>query len=401
MLRVATTLPDALPLNGILRDLALVPASSQEAEAGRRLLDRWHMTSDRLNAKSYAARYADYVTLGARDFQELSDVEADSCLRAAHSLSEYAADMDGLNDLYFSLIALAALITGMSREELTASLTSGAWHILHEVITRHAWMHKHRQLIAENKGLESPFECLVARRERPRQRHCDVEFFTLLRFLHGLRAETGDELVLAAKNETPDFILEDSKGARFGAEISEVYASVEGGFEAAAEDKVVNCLASLERFGVRVVINEPPRWRTISKHLPQLVCWRDTELIQAAHEGKRVSRIHSSGLTVELEPLASPYTVVASFHGGQELANAEAAFSEALYEAVKNKLWKENGNPRKPPSVTPCYLVLYPNVTLANLDSAVRLFRERPALDIGKYFSQVWLASERLTERIA
>ena len=266
-------------------------------------------------------------------------------------------------------------------------------------------MHKHRELIAEKKGLESPFECLVAGRERPRQRHCDVEFFTLRFFLHGLRAKTGDELVLFAKDETPDFILEDSTGARFGAEISEVYATVEGGFEAAAEDNIVNCLALLEQFGVRVVINEPPSWRAIAKHLPELVCWRDTELLQAAHGGKRVSRTHSSALTVELEPLALPYTVVASFHGGQEIENSEAAFSEALYEAVKKKRWKENGSPKEPPSVTPCYLVLYPNVTLASLDAAVRLFqglfRERPILDIGSYFSQVWLASERFTERIA
>jgi hypothetical protein len=309
--RIATTLLHAMDIDCVLVQLGTLPHDSQEAEAARRILARWREIQDQLASKSYSERHAEGAALLARQDRERS---GDVHFEAARSLDEYEGGIYELNDLYCSLLALASLVAKRPREEVLSSLADEEWHIKHEVLVRHAWMHSHQKLIAENIALELPFGCAVAERGR-RERRDDKEFSTLIRFLHGLRSATGDELLLVSKSETPDFVVTDAAGSLFGVEISDVPPTVAGGDEQDAEEEVATCLSFLEGTGVRVVIHEPPCWRDIAKDIPALTRWRDTDLLSAALSGMRVSVPYDSGLCVEVEPCSPPYTVIASFQG--------------------------------------------------------------------------------------
>jgi hypothetical protein len=398
LLRIATMLPSALHLEPVLSQLGTLSPGSHEAEAARRMLARWTEIQEALAGESYSERHAKASALIGRKRRASSGAVY---FAAAHALQEYESRICELNDLYCSLFALASLIAGTSREEMLSSLAGMDWHIRHEVLVRHAWMATHRDLIAKNVALELPFGCVVADRGR-RERGDDREFNTLLRFLHGLRAATAEELLFVSKSPTslrPDFTVADLSGSLFGIEVSDVPPTVEGGFEQDKKNEVVDCLSFLESTGVRVVIHEPPSWREIAKDMPALTRWRDTDLLSAARSGMRISVPYASGLCVEVEPWSPPYIVISSFKGGEEVENAELAFGDSLYESVRKKLFK-NGRARPLPEVKPCYLALYAAAPIHDFDRAVRHFQERFDLDISDYFSQVWLVSDAMVRRI-
>jgi hypothetical protein len=398
LLRISTMLPAALHLDRVLTQLETLTPGSHEAEAAKRMLARWAGTQEALAGESYSERHARASALIGRKRRAPSGAVY---FRAAHALQEYESRIYELNDLYFSLVALASLVAERRREEVLSSLADEEWYVKHEVLVRRAWMEAHRDLIAKNVALELPFGCVVAERGR-RERGGDREFNTLLRFLHGLRAATGEELLFVSKSPTslrPDFTVADVSGSVFGIEVSDVPPTVEGGFEQDKEKEVVDSLSVLESAGIRVVIHEPPSWQEIAKDMAALTRWRDTDLLSAARSGMRISVPYALGLCVEVEPCAPPYTVISSFKGGQEVENAELAFGASLYESVRKKLFK-NGRTRPRPEVKPCYLALYAAAPLYDFGLAVRRFQERFDLDISDYFSQVWLVSDAMVRRI-
>lgn len=395
LFRIAMVLPNAIHLDRVLAQLNTLSPGSHEAEATRRNLARWKEIQDRLAAKSYGERHAKASALIGRKSRARS---GSAHFKAARALQDYEFGIYELNDIYFSLLALASLVSERRPEEVLSSLADEEWHIKHEVLVRRAWMEAHRDLIAKNVALEFPFGCGVAERGR-RERKGDKEFSTLIRFLHGFRAATGDELLLVSKCERPDFVVADAAGNFFGVEVSDVPPTVEGGDEQDAEEEVATCLSFLEVTGVRVVIHEPPSWQEITKDMPALTRWRDTDLLSAALSGMRASVPYSSGMCVEVEPCSPPYTVISSFKGGQEVENDELAFGDSLHESVRKKLWK-NRKARPQPKVKPCYLALYANAPLHDFDRAVRRFEERFDFDISDYFSQVWLVSDAMVRRI-
>lgn len=395
LFRTATTLPHAMDIDRALMGLSAFPHGSQEAEAVRRMLARWKDLQEKVASTRYSELHAEAAALLERREPLVS---GDVHFAAAWALDEYEGGICELNDLYCSLLALASLVDERSRGEVLSSIADEGWHIQHETLVRRAWMQAHQKFIAQNVALELPFGCTVAERGR-QERRGDKEFSTLLRFLHGLRAATGDELLLVSKQETPDFAVVDGAGSHFGVEVSDVPPTIAGGDEQDAEEEISTCLSSLQSTGVRVVIFEPPSWREITKDMPALRQWRDTDLLSAALSGMRISVPYGSGLCVEMEPCSPPYTVISSFKGGQEVENAELAFGDSLYESVRKKLFKNN-KLRQQPSVKPCYLALYAAAPLHDFDRAVRRFQECFDLDIFSYFFQVWLVSDAMVRRI-
>ena len=385
--RSAATLPQALDLNGLLERLRAAPERSLESEAASKMVARFKEVQSRLAAKSYSEREATAKIL--LDSHSPSPT-GDPHFAAAYALDEYEHGICELNDLYFSLLALASLVADKSREEMLSSLTMQEWHVKHEVLVRRAWMHAHHKLITKNIRLELPFGCIVAARGRD-ERKDDKEFSTLIPFLHGLRAVTGKQLLLIEKCERPDFRVTDASGVLFGVEVSEVPPTKEGGDEQDAEEEVVNCLSILEHEGIRVVIHEPPSWQEIEKDMETLARWRDTELLAAAHSGTRMSVCYPPGFCVEVEPCSPAYTVISSFKGGQEIEQNELAFGDSLYESVRKKLWKKDGKAKLEPRVKPCYLALYANAPIRDLTRARGRFQER--FDLGLFLRGV--ADER------
>jgi hypothetical protein len=138
----------------------------------------------------------------------------------AWQVENYSEAYGLLNDCFFSLVALGFFNSGACREDILASLKGQSWATKHEILTRWGWMSEQRKLLGKGAKLPEPYSCAVVHR-RDEGRKTDKEFYTLLAFLHCLRADTGREFLFLSKQETPDFILEDERGDKVGAEMTE------------------------------------------------------------------------------------------------------------------------------------------------------------------------------------
>jgi hypothetical protein len=85
---------------------------------------------------------------------------------------------------------------------------------------------------------------------------------------------------------------------------------------------------------------------------------------------------------------------------------ASRKLAEGLQKAISNKLEKEqegasSPKPRKPPSIRPCWLVIYPNADMiTDRDAAVEQLPARGWADVSTHFDQVWIATETGVTRL-
>lgn len=370
-------------------------------------LERLARSLDFVRETDYAARLVELNELGYRlkHDRRLRTMETAKSLRYLEWQVQNYRDSYGLiNESFFSLVALGLVASGACHEEILDLLRDQSWATKHEILARWGWMGEHLRMLNEGKQLDNPLYCLVAHRGQL-GRTVDKEFYSLLSFLHCLRAVEGRELVFFAKQQTPDSILIDAKGNRVGAEMTEVSISDEWDTEQDDQRLFYKAImANLEKIFAWVHVENPPSWSAIKNHLSDFDAW-------LAEKSKGIVTIEDEvelsneelGLRITLRPSEGRLAWISSGNTrpkGDNTQEASDAMHETLRRRIENKIVKE-GKPKKKPSIDPCYLVVYPNHDWdVDLERVVTKFSRRPPIDVSSHFSEVWLSNEERLVRL-
>lgn len=328
---------------------------------------------------------------------EITDDQLDEGCRLALQIELYEDACRALNDEWFTLLALEESLGGgaPASSRSLPEVPNFSWLTRAEVSARRAWIQQHEDVLREGQSIEEPFLCRVAGWLRP-ERKSDREYYSLIRYLHGLRAVRGEEWVLSKRDETPDFLLESREGRSRGAEMAEVPISQKWADEeriAAEVNAAIQAILHARRMNLFLY---DPNWARMKRHLPEV----KQRLWHAARSPDPMARVPEIGLDAELSDagdMNAPVILVQSRGGevGDDIRRAEENLAEAIVQGVWKKLYKENGAPRKKPSIRPCDLVLYPNGEPSlQLDRVAEITSEKKDFDHHAYFDRIWLVSE-------
>lgn len=350
-----------------------------------------------LRRLDYSATYKEVRDWSGRDFRTLTRNEMKRATYAARLLKAYEQTYEYLNDSFFSLAAIGFLASGATRADILAILKDQTWAMRHEVLTRWGWVGEHRRLLKQGESLQAPYTCTVAGRGHF-ERGLDREFYALLLFLHSLRAQTGQELLFAAKQETPDFVLEDEEGKRIGVEMTEASVSDAWDKERDAEKRVLDVVkVSAEPLPLHVHILEPNSWLPLLDRLTAVEHWWKVQLELIGLPLKKTTiKNQELELAIQLSPAPRFSLSWSDPRGktGTDIQRESLQLQATLRERIQKKIVK-NGKLRRQPSVRPCYLVVYPNHDLGqDLEEAVKEFFKHPPVDVQSHFDGVWLSNE-------
>jgi hypothetical protein len=264
-------------------------------------------------------------------------------------------------------------------------------------------------LLQQGQILDEPYLCRVARRKHAGRR-TDREFYQLLGFLHFLRSIEGRELLFFAKGETPDFTLEDAKGAQLGVEMTEASISDEWDKERDEQEEVFDLIREeIRGRNVYVHMSTSKSWRVLNSNREPFKLWFRSELERIGTVDRRV-RMSSSELEMDIE--VSPCNGSGDYiswsdprgETGGDIERQTNELRATLRERIERKLAKVGGgrfSERARPSIRPCYLVIYPNVDLGpDLSKAIGDFLAQPATDVSSHFEEVWISGDRLFTRL-
>ncbi len=202
-------------------------------------------------------------------------------LHAAWRVEQFCEAAEAISAAYLNLRALEALDQGLGREEILALPGLEDWPVRVEVLSRWTWMKEHEAALRRGDQLVAPYSCAVA---GPSQvgRGADREYYQLIHFLHGLKIETGRELLPIAKSETPDFLLSEGPAGPVGAEMSEVPISQAWADERDAQARVTRELwPVLAAHQVSVTFEYRTPWMALDASRPALAEWLNSELALA------------------------------------------------------------------------------------------------------------------------
>lgn len=350
-----------------------------------------------------------------RDYQELKrlnripeeHISYEDLRRAttvARRVYTYVESYEVANDSFFSAAACAFLCQKLNRSQILQELHEEPWFVKHEVLARWGWLRAHQELASTGVSLEKPFSLRVAARGR-RERGTDREFYQLIHFLYGLRHYTGEELLLLAKGETPDFDLETTAGTLVGVEMTEAPVSREWAAERDAEEEVLAAIWDvLRQRHIHIHVFELNSWQVLEERLPDFSVWLQ-ERLQNYEGSPRALQLTSEDFvfTAEVSPWPYPAITVSDQRGltGEDIAVGTLQLEESIALAILGKLEKPNGRPRKLPRIRPCQLVIYPNHDFGqDLEDAVERFSARSRIDVSSHFDSVWLSDERSIARL-
>lgn len=342
--------------------------------------------------------YQELKRLNRIDSEQMSSDEG-RAQELAHRVSSFEESYEVANDSFFAAVAITFACEGFDRSQILAELQEEPWFVKHEVLARWGWIHAHQGLLGKGDPLEGPFSFNVARRGQ-HGRGVDREFYQLIHFLNGLRAHTGEELLFVDKQETPDFRLETPSGSSVGAEMTEAPVSRAWAAEHDAEEEFLAAIREvLGEQPIRLHVFEPPSWQALVSRLPEAQAWLRQEL-QSWDSSKQSTRLHSEdlGLSMHVSPWSHPAITLSDERGltGDDIAAGTLELEESITLAISGKLTKAGGRPRKPPSIRPCHLVIYPNHDFGqDLEAAVEKFRTREPIDVSSHFDYVWLSDDR------
>lgn len=368
---------------------------------------RFHNDLHFLENLDFSAVHKELYRLAAIPTAKLSKATARRSTKVAWQASSYADAYVGLNTSYFSLVAAAFLAGRQPRTRVLEDLTEQSWSTKHEILSRLVWMQEHRRLIQKGVQLRDPYSCQVARRGN-HARRVDREFYQLIGFLHGLKAAEGTELLVVSKNETPDFLLEDSNHVPIGAEMTEASISDEWDAERDAEECVLDVIGEeIQGLPLRAHISTPPSWREL---VPSVSKLRDTLQEQL----QNLPKLTKDGvllpareflLEIQLFPCKPQrgYISVSNHRGivGSEIRHQSSLMQKTLRERIEKKVAKKSGQQKKRPSIRPCHLVIYPQGDFSyDLEQAVRAFFESPPVAVKSHFDAVWLSGEKTLVRL-
>lgn len=389
---------DAGPFHTRSYPLDLEPA--RKALVGR--LNQLARDVARINYSALQAQLSSLYESVAEEQPEVSDALRWDLLRQA---TEFPENVEEANDCWFTLNALDLLASGATNAQISAKLEPLPWAARTEILARLSWIREQRAKLTKGMMFTQPFMCKVSDRNTS-GRTVDREHYQLIQYLHGLNAETGERLVVVKRDETPDFVLADDLGSMtIGAEMSEAPVSQRWANEEDAASIVEDALRGLlARHNRNLLIDEPCTWSVWRNNLGDLQATL-TSALAVTPAGDRVPVVNTKlAFRASLSPI--PGSGLISIHDprGQTAADLQRAAREmaaGIVTAVHNKLVK-NANPRKPPSVRPCDLVLYPN----GGDWADRqLVRQLAAAQLpatwSTFFDRIWLSSENYFGRLA
>lgn len=328
-------------------------------------------------------------------------------------LFEFGQEYPILNESYFSLLAIESLTLRLTRNQVLERVKESDWLVRHEVLARWAWMKAEQELLATGGYLEHPLLCRVEKRNRDRRaRLIGREFYSLILFLHQIKASTGEELLYLRKGETPDFILEDTSGNVVGAEMSEVPHSEQWSHEMDAESIVLDTVReAASHLSLSITIEEPtaqdnPRfWRNLAERAEDLKSWLNAEL-SSLRETKSVL-LENPTIGIRVVAKGSDHGLIIwtqSLRGetAEDDARNEEEISNSLYSRLRAKIFKKTPSGkerlRQTPSARPCHLVLYPNTNSfgSNAHSIAGNLKNRLDFDPTTHFDHIWLSDEKM-----
>jgi hypothetical protein len=337
-------------------------------------------------------------------YEQLTDREHDRCLRLAYKAGQYGPAIEQANDSFFTLDAQEALASGLPDAQIAANYAALPWAEQAEILARYGWLKDQRHAIANGVTFSRPYTCTVSARNVP-GRTIDREYFTLIRYLHGLALQTGERLLWTRKGETPDFVLRNaSSGTLVGAEMGEAPLSQAWADERDAETQVIAALEPhLSQYGYSVTIYDAQSWRSWRSRIGEVTSALLKALSEIRETAQRVV-CPELGIDWELRPARGETVVWTSSRRGQTAADDDQAvvdMAAAVVAAVSAKLVK-NGRPRKKPSLRPCDLVLYPNGSdWSDPREVLRVAAAQVGSTFQTHFERIWMCSESFFGRLA
>lgn len=380
----------------LIAELGAMKLDDPYDTAREQLTVRFEATLAGLQATDYREALAALIEVSE------SEPGGDRALKLASVVQEFTDDYREANDLFCTLLALAGLVSRQAHGELRGVLAQYPWSVQHEVLTRWYWMQWHEKLVNEGEEVEWPFHCRVGSRGS-RQRSRDREFYQLLLFLHGLKMTAGVELLVLARGETPDFLLETALGGTIGAEMTEVPVSRPWSKAKVAEERFFKAVRPMLQdaaalLSIRPAGNPSRVWRhaeELRNRVSVLVarCVSQNREVDAAYPDLGIERLR-------VKP-SSPLAGTIWLSDGSDPADRIRELARSLQRAVADKI-SRRGRGRPKPSVRPCMLVLYPNHDLdwEDADDALTRVRREGLPATGSHFDEVWLCQEAGVTRL-
>lgn len=342
---------------------------------------------------------------------DLADSDCERADQLACDLWCFSGAIDEIHDSYFGLIALSFLNSGQDRDAILTELGEGTWLEKMEVLARWGWMKEHQELLKKGDEIEHPFLCQVPPRNK--RQNVDREFDTFLRFSHGLKIATGEELLFFEKRESPDFAVETERGQVVGVEVGEAPLSQAWADD---EDAMTRVHDSIRRIvcagGFSLRLFDPPPGRFWLERLDQLEACLGRVMEEPSRE-TRIVRDPELRLDAELRQAECAPAIYSMSRRGEiqeDFRRQEEAVAKAVTEGIRKKIERieeksGRSRPRKKPELRPCYLVLYPNKDfgIEDRNRAVDLARENlraSNVEPKSHFDEVWLAAEDFIHQV-
>jgi len=342
---------------------------------------------------------------------DLADSDCERADQLACDLWCFSGAVDDIHDSYFGLAALSFLNSGQDRDAILNKLGDKTWLEKMEVLARWGWMKEHQDLLKKGDEIEYPFLCRVPPRNK--RQNVDREFDTFLRFSHGLKIYTGEELLFVRKRESPDFAVETDKGEIIGVEVGEAPLSQDWADDQDAMRTVHDALSRIVcDAGLNLVLFDSPPGRFWLERLNRLEACVSRAIEEAARQGAMTLRDEELRLDAELKPANSKPGIFSMSRRGEiheDFRRQEEAVAGAIAEGLRKKLERTERNgrsrPRKKPEIRPCYLALYPNMDFGLEDRARTVDLARESLrasnvDPKSHFDQVWLTAEDFIHQV-
>ncbi len=294
------------------------------------------------------------------------------------------------------LIAISHLLQEHDRDQILEDLANDSWEHTHQVLTRWAWCKAQEEMQKEGKSFSQPFMGQVG--EHQGRKNLDREFYMFLNFLPEYRKETRQDLLFdsyrgVSSEGSPDFLACTEAGSRVGIEITEAQL---GDFnkEAKMEEKFTKDLKNRfqdEKIGI--IINLPHGFGTDARYN----AWS-----RMASEQENIAEFISKCVAIfkknpnqhrffypDLKLSVSlSRTDACGVTYGLTIGNAHNQLTaKAVADAIKKKL------DRRPPSIRPCMLLLYPNGLFMTPDwgQVVNCIPSYVGQDPHTHFDEIWL----------